>query len=63
MSDETYLAALRMLARRELSEAQVRQRLARRQHDAAAIDDAISRLKDARSIDNASGCRDRKCSA
>ena len=53
MPDETYLAALRMLSRRELSEAQVRQRLARRQHDAAAIDDAIARLKDARSIDDA----------
>ena len=42
-----------MLARRELSEAQVRQRLARRQHDADAIDSAIARLKEAGSIDDA----------
>jgi regulatory protein len=50
--DDTYLAALRLLARRELSEAQVRQRLARRQHDPEAIDAAIDRLKRARSIDD-----------
>ena len=41
-----YIDALRMLARRELSEAQVRQRLARRQHPAAAIDEAVARLLD-----------------
>ena len=52
MSDDTYLAALRLLARRELSEAQVRRRLARRQHDPSAIDAAIDRLKDARGIDD-----------
>ena len=34
-----------MLARRELSEAQVRQRLARRGEDRAAIDEAVERLK------------------
>jgi regulatory protein len=42
-----------MLARRELSEHQIRQRLARRGHDAAAIDDAVARLRDARAIDDA----------
>jgi regulatory protein len=42
-----------MLARRELSEQQVRQRLARRQHDAATIEDAIARLKEERAIDDA----------
>jgi regulatory protein len=47
-----YLDALRMLARRELSEAQVRQRLARRQYPADAIDDAINRLRDERALDD-----------
>ena len=42
-----------MLARRELSEAQVRQRLARKQHDADAIDAAIERLRAERAIDDA----------
>jgi len=41
-----------MLARRELSEAQVRQRLARREHDADLIDAAVARLKDERAIDD-----------
>ena len=53
MSNDTYLTALRMLARRELSEAQVRQRLARRQHDPDAIEAAITRLKADRSLDDA----------
>ena len=42
-----------MLGRRELSEAQVRQRLAKRGHDEAAIDAAVARLKSGRSIDDA----------
>ena len=41
-----------MLARRELSEAQLRQRLARRQHDPDAIDEAVARLKTSRSLDD-----------
>src|SRR5580765_5070849 len=41
-----------MLARRELSEAQVRQPLARREHDESDIDDAIARLKEERAIDD-----------
>jgi len=42
-----------MLARRELSEAQVRQRLARQGHDEEAIEAAIARLKSERAIDDA----------
>jgi regulatory protein len=42
-----------MLARRELSEAQVRQRLARRQHGDEDIDAAVERLKAERAIDDA----------
>ena len=42
-----------MLARRELSEAQVRQRLARKGHDADVIDAAIARLREERAIDDA----------
>ena len=52
MPDDTYLTALKMLARRELSEAQLRQRLTRRQHDPDAIDAALARLKTDRSLDD-----------
>jgi regulatory protein len=48
-----YLQALRMLARRELSESQVRQRLARHGQEAAAIDAAVARLKQERRLDDA----------
>ena len=41
-----------MLARRELSEAQLRQRLRRRQHDPDAIDAALTRLKSERNLDD-----------
>ena len=47
------LDALKMLARRELSEAQIRRRLARRGHDAGAIDAAVAKLHDERAIDDA----------
>jgi regulatory protein len=47
-----YLDGLKMLARRELSEAQVRQRLARKDHDAEAIDAAVARLRDERALDD-----------
>jgi regulatory protein len=50
--NRAYLDALRMLARRELSEAQVRHRLARRNHDAGSIDEAVARLKEERAIDD-----------
>jgi regulatory protein len=48
-----YAAALKMLAARELSEAQVRQRLVRRKYDASDIDTAIERLKAGGYIDDA----------
>jgi regulatory protein len=47
-----YVDALRMLARRELSEAQVRQRLARRAHTPDDIDSAVARLLAERAIDD-----------
>jgi regulatory protein len=47
-----YIEGLKMLARRELSEAQVRQRLARKGHEADAIDEAVVRLLAERAIDD-----------
>jgi regulatory protein len=47
-----YVEALKMLARRELSEAQVRQRLARRGESRESIDQAVARLKAERAIDD-----------
>ena len=41
-----------MLARRELSEQQVRQRLARKQHEPDDIDTAVARLRDERALDD-----------
>ena len=52
MSVDTYLTALKMLARRELSEAQLRQRLLRRQHDPDAIEATLTRLKSERNLDD-----------
>jgi regulatory protein len=48
-----YIDGLKMLGRRELSEAQIRQRLERREHDADEIDRAVARLKEERAIDDA----------
>ena len=48
-----YADALKLLARRELSEAQVRQRLARKGHTEPDIDQAVARLVADRSIDDA----------
>jgi len=48
-----YLDGLKLLARRELSEAQVRQRLARKEYDSDEIDRAIDRLREERAIDDA----------
>jgi regulatory protein len=53
LADSAYVAALRMLGRRELSEAQLRQRLARRGHESGDIDTAVVRLKADRSLDDA----------
>ena len=47
-----YLDGLKMLARRELSEAQVRQRLTRKGHEADTIDEAVDRLRAERAIDD-----------
>ena len=41
-----------MLGRRELSESQIRQRLARKEHEEAAIDEAVARLLEERAIDD-----------
>jgi regulatory protein len=42
-----------MLGRRELSEAQIRQRLTRKGHEADAVDAAVERLRAERAIDDA----------
>ena len=47
-----YTAGLTLLARRELSEAQVQQRLLRKGHTQDAVDAAIARLKAERAIDD-----------
>ena len=47
-----YVDALKMLGRRELSEAQIRQRLTRKQHDPDAIDEAVARLREERALDD-----------
>jgi regulatory protein len=52
VSTDPYLEALMMLARRELSEVQLRQRLTRRQHPPDAIESALARLKAERSLDD-----------
>jgi regulatory protein len=51
-ANRAYIDALRMLGRRELSEAQIRQRLARREHDSDDIDEAVARLLEQRAIDD-----------
>jgi regulatory protein len=48
-----YVDGLRMLGRRELSEAQVRQRLARKGHESDAVEAAVERLRAERAIDDA----------
>jgi regulatory protein len=53
LAASAYLDGLTLLARRELSEAQLRQRLARRAHDPDAIDEAVARLKAERALDDA----------
>ena len=47
-----YVDGLKMLGRRELSEQQVRQRLARREYPQDEIDDAVARLREERAIDD-----------
>jgi len=57
MPDSAYVAALKMLGGRELSERQVRQRLARRHYENDAIDAAVARLRQNGSIDDARAAR------
>jgi regulatory protein len=47
-----YVAGLKMVGRRELSEAQVRERLARRGHESDSVDAAVARLLEERAIDD-----------
>ena len=51
-ADRAYAAGLVLLARRELAEAQVRQRLARRKFDPEDIDAAVQRLRNERALDD-----------
>lgn len=57
MPDSAYLTALKMLSGRELSERQVRQRLARRGYEDEDVDQAIDRLKSDRSLDDERAAR------
>ncbi len=50
---DPYQAGLAMLSRRELSTAQVRERLARKGFDPDAIEDALARLREVRALDDA----------
>jgi regulatory protein len=52
MPADAYLDGLKLAAGRELSEAQVRQRLARKGHSPTEIEAAVSRLKGERAIDD-----------
>jgi regulatory protein len=47
-----YLDGLKMLGRRELSERQVRQRLARKDYSQDEIDEAVARLREERAIND-----------
>jgi regulatory protein len=47
-----YAAGLAMLSRRELSEAQIRERLARKEHEPDAIEEAVARLRAAGALDD-----------
>jgi regulatory protein len=49
---DPYVLALGWLARRELTEKQIRQRLARRACEPDAIDEAVTRLKAERALDD-----------
>ena len=50
-TQQAYLSGLKLLARRELSEAQLRTRLARH-FDAGQIDEAVDRLRQERALDD-----------
>jgi regulatory protein len=52
LATSAYLAGLQLLARRELSEAQIRQRLTRRHYPPDEIDTAVVRLRAERALDD-----------
>jgi regulatory protein len=52
VGDQAYVTGLQLLARLELSETQLRARLARRGFAPDAIDDAVSRLQRERALDD-----------
>ena len=56
-ANRAYLAGLKMLARRELSEMQVRIRLTRREYTSEHVDAAVARLREERAIDDARTAR------
>jgi regulatory protein len=51
-AERAYIAGLTLLSRRELAEAQVRERLARRKFEPHDVDDAIARLLRERALDD-----------
>lgn len=51
-AEQAYVAGLTLLARRELAEAQLRQRLARRKFEPDDIDAAVARLREEHAIDD-----------
>jgi len=51
------LAGLRLLARRELTEAQLRERLLARRHPPDEVDDAVARLRASGALDDARAAR------
>jgi regulatory protein len=51
-AEQAYIAGLTLLARRELAEAQLRQRLVRRKFEPDDIDAAIARLRQEQAIDD-----------
>jgi regulatory protein len=51
-ANAAYIDGLKMLGRRELSEQQVRQRLARKEYSEDEIDEAVARLRDERAIND-----------
>jgi len=52
-ASRAYVDALKMLARRELSEQQIRDRLTRKGHEEPDVDAAVERLRGERALDDA----------
>jgi regulatory protein len=51
-ANSAYIDGLKLLGRRELSEKQVRQRLARKEYQPDEIDEAVARLREERAIND-----------